>query len=41
MELDEGKGFINQVICADALETLKQMPSEFVDMVITSPPYSS
>jgi len=31
--------FINKVICGDSLEVLKQMPDEFVDCVITSPPY--
>lgn len=29
----------NQVICGNVLEVLKQMPSEFVDCIITSPPY--
>ena len=31
--------WINKVICSDALETLKQMPSEYVDCCVTSPPY--
>jgi DNA modification methylase len=32
---------INQIICGDALEVLKKMPSDFVDCIITSPPYWS
>jgi DNA modification methylase len=31
--------FVNQVISGDALEVLKTFPDEFVDCVITSPPY--
>lgn len=30
---------INKLYCADVLEFVKFMPSEFVDMVMTSPPY--
>lgn len=33
--------WINQIHCGDVLELLKKMPKEFVDMVITSPPYWS
>src|SRR3990167_5094525 len=29
----------NSIICGDALEVLKGWPDEFVDLVITSPPY--
>ena len=29
----------NKIICGDALEVLKRMPDECVDMVITRPPY--
>ena len=32
--------FINQVICGDALEILKQLPDESIDLGITSPPYN-
>jgi DNA modification methylase len=35
----EVKNLINTIICGDALEVLKQMPSDFVDCIITSPPY--
>ena len=30
---------INQIICGSALDVLKSMPDNFVDCVITSPPY--
>ena len=31
--------FINQIICGDVLKVLKQLPSDSIDCVITSPPY--
>lgn len=31
--------FVNKVICGDALSVLKTLPSESIDMAITSPPY--
>jgi len=30
---------LDKVVCGDALEILRRFPSEFVDMVVTSPPY--
>ena len=30
-----------RLFCGDALEVLKKLPSECVDVVITSPPYYS
>src|SRR3990167_148016 len=30
---------INQIICGDALTVLKTIPDNFVDCVVTSPPY--
>ncbi len=30
---------VNQVICGDAIETLKLIPDESIDCIITSPPY--
>ena len=27
------------IICGDALETLQQLPSQLIDVVVTSPPY--
>lgn len=29
----------NQIYCEDCLDTMKKMPDEFVDFIITSPPY--
>jgi len=31
---------INKIICADCLEIMKEMPDNFVDLVVTSPPYN-
>ncbi len=31
--------FINKIICGDCLETMRAMPDESIDMVMTSPPY--
>ena len=30
---------INQIICGDNCEVMRQMPSESIDLVVTSPPY--
>ena len=30
---------INKIICGDALKTLKELPDESIDCIITSPPY--
>src|SRR3990167_2284284 len=32
---------LNSIICGDALEELKKMPDDCIDMCITSPPYYS
>lgn len=32
--------FLNKVICGDALETLKVLPSDSIHLVVTSPPYN-
>ena len=32
--------FINKIICGDCLEIMKSMPSESIDLVVTSPPYN-
>ncbi len=39
-EIPEIKPFINRIICGDALTVLSGLPSESVDLVITSPPYN-
>ena len=31
--------FLNQIICGDAKEVLRQLPNESIDCVVTSPPY--
>lgn len=31
--------FINQIICGDSLEVMKEMPDKCVDLVLTDPPY--
>jgi len=33
--------FINQIICGDAFEIMRQIPSESVDLIATDPPYES
>jgi DNA modification methylase len=33
------KRFINQIICGETLRTLRQIPSDSIDCVVTSPPY--
>ncbi len=37
--LHEQAELVNSVICADALDALSQVPTGFVDAVVTSPPY--
>jgi site-specific DNA-methyltransferase (adenine-specific) len=32
--------FKNKIICADCIEMMQQMPSESIDLVVTSPPYN-
>ncbi|MCD8491629.1 MAG: hypothetical protein LRY51_06855 [Geovibrio sp.] len=32
--------FINRFICGDAVETMRQLPDESIDLIITSPPYN-
>ncbi|MCS7195647.1 MAG: site-specific DNA-methyltransferase [Aquificaceae bacterium] len=32
--------FLNQLICGDVLEVLVKLPSSFIDLGITSPPYN-
>lgn len=31
--------YINLVLCGDAAEVLKDIPSDSIDLIITSPPY--
>jgi len=32
--------FINKIICGDCLETMKKIPDNSIDLVVTSPPYN-
>jgi len=32
--------YLNKIICGDAIEIMKNMPSNSIDLVITSPPYN-
>ena len=32
--------YVNKVICGDAIEVMRRMPSEAIDLIITSPPYN-
>lgn len=32
--------FLNKIICGDALKVMQAMPSESIDLVVTSPPYN-
>ena len=34
----EAEKWIDKIHCGDALNILKAMPNEFIDLVITSPP---
>ena len=37
--MNEPTEWIDRLICGDALQVLRKMPSEFVDAVLTDPPY--
>ena len=39
-EIPEIEPFINRIICGDTLNTLRDLPSESIDLIITSPPYN-
>jgi len=34
------ENYLNKIICGDCLETMKKMPSNSIDLVVTSPPYN-
>lgn len=38
--MSEIKNFVDRIICGDALTILKQIPSDSIDMGVTSPPYN-
>jgi site-specific DNA-methyltransferase (adenine-specific) len=33
--------WLNQIICGDCLEVMKDMPDKSVDLVVTDPPYNA
>ncbi len=32
--------FLNKIICGDAVNTMKEIPDESIDLIVTSPPYN-
>ena len=32
--------YLNKIICADCLETMQKIPSNSIDLIVTSPPYN-
>ena len=38
--IDKPEDMINQIVLGDCLETMRRMPDNFVDCIITSPPYN-
>lgn len=38
--LDYPSDFINKIICGDAIEIMKQIPDQMLDLIVTSPPYN-
>lgn len=34
------KKYLNKIVCGDSLEIMQKMPSESIDLVVTSPPYN-
>ena len=39
-ELVWDKDYVNQIICGDCLEIMKDIPDQSIDLVVTSPPYN-
>ncbi|MDM7461118.1 MAG: DNA methyltransferase, partial [bacterium] len=38
-EVQSLEPWLDRILCADALETLPQLPAESIDLVLTDPPY--
>jgi site-specific DNA-methyltransferase (adenine-specific) len=34
------ESFVDKIICGDCLEVMKTIPSESIDLIVTSPPYN-
>lgn len=39
-QIDPMAAYRNQFLCGDSLEVMKQMPSNSIDLIVTSPPYN-
>ena len=39
-DIPDIRPFINRIICGDTLGILGNLPSESIDLIITSPPYN-
>jgi len=40
IETKLSREFVNKIICGDTIEVMKKIPTESVDLVVTSPPYN-
>ena len=40
LNIDPLSAFRNRFICGDTIESMKQLPDESIDLVVTSPPYN-
>lgn len=40
MAKEELSPFLNQIICGDAIQEMKKLPSESIELIVTSPPYN-
>jgi site-specific DNA-methyltransferase (adenine-specific) len=34
------ENFLNQILCGDSIEVMKQIPDNSIDLIVTSPPYN-
>lgn len=34
------KDFVNQILCGDCLDVMREIPDESIDLIVTSPPYN-
>jgi predicted methyltransferase len=32
--------FLNKIVCGDSVKTMRRLPDESIDLVVTSPPYN-
>ena len=38
--MDYPRDFINKIICGNSVDVMKKIPSESIDLIVTSPPYN-